>query len=194
MIGLGSDKNATFWPFSLSWRNWPIWAQCKWNLSDARGNSAKDPGIEFLKHNQELKQEWCMHASSIPKTYIFNFSVPTLFMLAVLRWLQCPNPGIWNLNRLIDESVFSSIWYLHTEQPFHWGYLGSWLKSPINSWTDWQPGQKHPGIVGRTQVFLTPWRVSLELRYESSTLILYKELSSSIFQSCEWVSESVRHR
>ena len=25
------------------------------------------------------------------------------------------------------------------------------------------------------------------LRYESSTLILYKELSSSIFQSCEWV-------
>ena len=28
------------------------------------------------------------------------------------------------------------------------------------------------------------------LRYESSTLILYKELSSSIFQSCEWVSES----
>ena len=26
------------------------------------------------------------------------------------------------------------------------------------------------------------------LRYESSTLILYKELSSSIFQSCQWVS------
>ena len=25
------------------------------------------------------------------------------------------------------------------------------------------------------------------LRYESSTLILYKKLSSSIFQSCEWV-------
>ena len=32
------------------------------------------------------------------------------------------------------------------------------------------------------------------LRYESSTLILYKELSGPIFQSCEWVSESVRHR
>ena len=30
----------------------------------------------------------------------------------------------------------------------------------------------------------------LLLRYESSTLILYKELSSTIFQSCEWV----RHR
>ena len=29
-----------------------------------------------------------------------------------------------------------------------------------------------------------------ELRYESSTLILYKELSSSIFQSCQWVSGS----
>ena len=28
------------------------------------------------------------------------------------------------------------------------------------------------------------------LRYESSTLILYKELSSTIFQSREWVSES----
>ena len=33
-----------------------------------------------------------------------------------------------------------------------------------------------------------------QLRYESSTLILYKKLSSTIFQSCEWVSESVRHR
>ena len=31
-----------------------------------------------------------------------------------------------------------------------------------------------------------------KLRYESSTLILYKELSSSIFQM--WVSQSVRHR
>ena len=29
---------------------------------------------------------------------------------------------------------------------------------------------------------------------ESSTLILYKELSSPIFQSCESVSQSVRHR
>ena len=29
------------------------------------------------------------------------------------------------------------------------------------------------------------------LRYESSTLILYKELSSSIFQSCQSVSQSV---
>ena len=28
------------------------------------------------------------------------------------------------------------------------------------------------------------------LRYENSTLILYKELSSPIFQSCEWVSEA----
>ena len=28
------------------------------------------------------------------------------------------------------------------------------------------------------------------LRYESSTLILYKELSSTIFQSCQWVSSS----
>ena len=28
------------------------------------------------------------------------------------------------------------------------------------------------------------------LRYESSTLIPYKELSSTIFQSCQWVSES----
>ena len=28
-----------------------------------------------------------------------------------------------------------------------------------------------------------------KLRYESSTLILYKELSSSIFQSCQSVSE-----
>ena len=32
------------------------------------------------------------------------------------------------------------------------------------------------------------------LRYESSTLILYKELSSTIFQSCQSVSQSVRHR
>ena len=32
------------------------------------------------------------------------------------------------------------------------------------------------------------------LRYESSTLILYKELSSTIFQSCQSVSLSVRHR
>ena len=32
----------------------------------------------------------------------------------------------------------------------------------------------------------------LFLRYESSTLILYKELSSPIFQSCHSVSESVR--
>ena len=31
----------------------------------------------------------------------------------------------------------------------------------------------------------------LWLRYESSTLILYEELSSPIFQSCQWVSESV---
>ena len=31
------------------------------------------------------------------------------------------------------------------------------------------------------------------LRYESSTLILYKVLSSSIFQSCQSVSQSVRH-
>ena len=31
---------------------------------------------------------------------------------------------------------------------------------------------------------------TIALRYESSTLILYKELSSSIFQSCQ----SVRHR
>ena len=31
------------------------------------------------------------------------------------------------------------------------------------------------------------------LLYESSTLILYKELSSSIFQSCQSVSQSVRH-
>ena len=30
----------------------------------------------------------------------------------------------------------------------------------------------------------------LELRYESSTLILYKELSSSIFQSCQSVSQA----
>ena len=37
-------------------------------------------------------------------------------------------------------------------------------------------------------------RWELLLRYESSTLLLYKELSSTIFQSCEWVSESVRHR
>ena len=29
-----------------------------------------------------------------------------------------------------------------------------------------------------------------QLRYESSTLILYKELSSPIFQSCEWVHPS----
>ena len=29
-----------------------------------------------------------------------------------------------------------------------------------------------------------------ELRYESSTLILYKELSSPIFQSCQSVSEA----
>ena len=29
-----------------------------------------------------------------------------------------------------------------------------------------------------------------QLRYESSTLILYKELSSPIFQSCEWVRPS----
>ena len=28
-----------------------------------------------------------------------------------------------------------------------------------------------------------------KLRYESSTLILYKELSSTIFQSCEGVSQ-----
>ena len=73
-----------------------LWAQWKWNLSDAWGNIAKDPGIEFLNHNQELKQEWCMHySSSIPKTYTFSFSAPTLFMLAVLRWLQFPNAGIW---------------------------------------------------------------------------------------------------
>ena len=29
-----------------------------------------------------------------------------------------------------------------------------------------------------------------QLRYESSTLLLYKELSSTIFQSCQWVSQS----
>ena len=37
-------------------------------------------------------------------------------------------------------------------------------------------------------------RIFSGLRYESSTLILYKELSSPIFQSCQSVSESVRHR
>ena len=31
----------------------------------------------------------------------------------------------------------------------------------------------------------------IDLRYESSTLILYKELSSPIFQSCQSVSQSV---
>ena len=36
----------------------------------------------------------------------------------------------------------------------------------------------------------TPHCTRVLLRYESSTLILYKELSSSIFQSCQ----SVRHR
>ena len=29
-------------------------------------------------------------------------------------------------------------------------------------------------------------KINCKLRYESSTLILYKELSSTIFQSCEW--------
>ena len=45
------------------------------------------------------------------------------------------------------------------------------------------------------------WHLGLNwlclLRYESSTLILFKEPSSSIFQSLwvsEWVSQSVRHR
>ena len=33
-----------------------------------------------------------------------------------------------------------------------------------------------------------------KLRYESSTLILNKELSSTIFQNCQSVSQSVRHR
>ena len=55
-----------------------------------------------------------------------------------------------------------------------------------------------PGGGGRTMI---PWqrlarrkRWEIWLRYESSTLILYKELSSSFFQSCQSVSQSVRHR
>ena len=37
------------------------------------------------------------------------------------------------------------------------------------------------------------WDWDQILRYESSSLKLYKELSSSIFQSCQSVSQSVRH-
>ena len=40
------------------------------------------------------------------------------------------------------------------------------------------------------QIIVRVTRLTLSLRYESSTLILYKELSSSIFQSCLSVSQS----
>ena len=42
----------------------------------------------------------------------------------------------------------------------------------------------------RSYGFLRIGKVWTTLRYESSTLILCKELSSPIFQSCEWVSPS----
>ena len=41
------------------------------------------------------------------------------------------------------------------------------------------------------KIFHKETRNTLTLRYESSTLILYKELSSPIFQSCQSVSQSV---
>ena len=47
------------------------------------------------------------------------------------------------------------------------------------------------GGMRRTMVaLLVSLTESYLLRYESSTLILYKELSSFIFQSCQSVSES----
>ena len=41
-----------------------------------------------------------------------------------------------------------------------------------------------PALVGSNNF------INMVLRYESSTLIRYKELSSTIFQSCQSVSES----
>ena len=46
---------------------------------------------------------------------------------------------------------------------------------------------------GAKQAFIICGLMKDILRYESSFLILYKELSSTIFQSCQSVSQSVRH-
>ena len=60
--------------------------------------------------------------------------------------------------------------------------------------TLFREGKENPALGRKSKIWLPSlsqwWSDVVLLRYESSTLILYKEPSSSIFQSCQSVSES----
>ena len=110
--------------------------------------------------------------------------------LAELMWY------LWKYNSLKHKQhlvlVVGSEWEAML-LPYHWQmvmlYCGNHFETP--------PWKGEVNILWITEClfkFYVFVNFLYILRRESSTLILYKELSSPIFQSCEWVSESVRHR
>ena len=104
--------------------------------------------------------------------YIFKLffvvCCPFFFFFFLLSKGHCPSPGPWFI-------ISNFIWF-HGVDVLVMMFLLFWGRLPITC----------VGIYNFKQ-FLSFF---LFLRYESSTLILYKELSSTIFQSCESVSEA----
>ena len=125
-----------------------------------------------------------------PKTTVTTTKTTTTKLAATIIHLLCPTPeGI---------STNSGLWPLvGNSQP------GSEHQSPEarNSISVFLPTSLRPEIAfEKTPIIAQSLNVCVVcycaflvcklLRYESSTLILYKELSSSIFQSCQSVCQS----
>ena len=88
--------------------------------------------------------------------------------------------------------------YLHSLEDFvsHWGGT---VVARSRHWTPTRCESRCGQVWRRAVTFSLkikrcastyPVTVVIELRYESSTLLLFKELSSTIFQSCQSVSEA----
>ena len=94
------------------------------------------------------------------------------------------NDYLFLLSLLLSTSIVGSLQTVRNSQG--WTMVGEKL--------DWVPTHRgSPPLMKLAGFwvlgFFLQWMRISQLRYESSTLILYKELSSPIFQSCEWVSQ-----
>ena len=106
--------------------------------------------------------------------------------------LQCALFEIHWANNFQKMGFSSSLFWSAIKKRLRWNYLSQQkiisliILEPIQINISWI-------ISWITPLWLSSPQILIILRYESSTLILYKELSSSIFQSCQSVSEWVRH-
>ena len=157
--------------------------------------SSKMSALEKVQNSFTLIQIIPLSSSRWPIVFkIFKIFKMFKVLLPIISLSSAPGPIVFKRAAKVVKRIFLQLCgFIQGERTLRWveDIFSLWR---ILKTTDWM-WQEEWWWEHLSQVFLLTSAFFCVkdkiLRYESSTLILYKELSSSIFQSCQSVSQSV---